>query len=52
MRHQRLLKTRAPACANHSTGPNGGDGALELADAVIDACNETNDFKFLYPLRK
>ena len=28
----------------------GGDGALELADAVIDACNEKNDFKFLYPL--
>ncbi|MBI5025362.1 MAG: formate--tetrahydrofolate ligase [Nitrospirae bacterium] len=28
----------------------GGDGALELADAVIDACNETNDFKFLYEL--
>lgn len=34
----------------------GGEGALELADAVIDACNEPNDFKFLYeldtPLRK
>lgn len=34
----------------------GGDGALELADAVVDACNEPNDFKFLYeietPLRK
>ena len=29
---------------------DGGDGALELADAVIDACNEPNDFKFLYPL--
>lgn len=28
----------------------GGDGALELADAVIDACNEPNDFKFLYDL--
>jgi formyltetrahydrofolate synthetase len=34
----------------------GGEGALELADAVIDACNEPNDFKLLYdlsmPLRK
>ena len=29
---------------------DGGDGALELADAVIEACNEKNDFKFLYPL--
>lgn len=28
----------------------GGDGALELADAVIDACNEPNNFKFLYEL--
>ncbi|MDA8156653.1 MAG: formate--tetrahydrofolate ligase [Actinomycetota bacterium] len=34
----------------------GGEGALELADAVVDACNEPNEFKFLYdlstPLRK
>jgi formate--tetrahydrofolate ligase len=28
----------------------GGDGALEFADAVIEACNEPNDFKFLYEL--
>lgn len=28
----------------------GGEGALELADAVIDACNEETDFKFLYEL--
>ncbi len=28
----------------------GGDGALELADAVIDACEEKSDFQFLYPL--
>jgi len=26
----------------------GGEGALELADAVIDACNEPNDFRLLY----
>ncbi len=34
----------------------GGEGAVELAEAVVDACNEPNDFKFLYeldtPLRK
>jgi len=34
----------------------GGDGAIELAEAVIEACGETNHFKFLYelktPLRK
>lgn len=28
----------------------GGEGALELADAVIDACKEKTDFSFLYPL--
>jgi formate--tetrahydrofolate ligase len=26
----------------------GGEGALELADAVIDACGEPNEFKLLY----
>ena len=34
----------------------GGAGAIELAEAVIQACNEKNHFKFLYdlktPLRK
>ncbi len=34
----------------------GGEGALELAQAVISACNEKNNFRFLYdlnmPLRK
>ena len=29
----------------------GGDGALEFADAVVDACEEKNDFKFLYDLK-
>lgn len=28
----------------------GGDGALELADVVMDACNDKVDLKFLYPL--
>jgi formyltetrahydrofolate synthetase len=27
----------------------GGEGALEFADAVMDACKEKNDFRFLYP---
>ena len=29
---------------------NGGDGATELAKAVIAACDKPNDFHFLYPL--
>ena len=28
----------------------GGEGAVELADVVIDACEQKNDFKFLYDL--
>ncbi|MBN2159196.1 MAG: formate--tetrahydrofolate ligase [Spirochaetes bacterium] len=28
----------------------GGDGALELTDAVVDACEDKTDFKFLYDL--
>ena len=26
----------------------GGDGAIELAQAVIDTCEQKNTFKFLY----
>jgi len=37
-------------CAKSTHWAQGGEGAIELADAVIDACNEKNDFKFLYPL--
>jgi methylenetetrahydrofolate dehydrogenase (NADP+)/methenyltetrahydrofolate cyclohydrolase/formyltetrahydrofolate synthetase len=36
-------------CALSTHWANGGDGALELADAVKDACEEGNKFKFLYP---
>jgi len=28
----------------------GGEGAIELAEAVVDACEQPNDFKFLYEL--
>jgi formyltetrahydrofolate synthetase len=37
-------------CAASYHWAQGGEGALEFADAVIDACNEENDFKFLYPV--
>jgi formyltetrahydrofolate synthetase len=37
-------------CAESQHWLKGGDGALEFADAVIDACKEENKFKFLYPL--
>ena len=37
-------------CALSEHWLKGGDGALELADAVKEACEENNDFKFLYPM--
>ena len=37
-------------CAVSSHWADGGDGALELADAIIEACKDKNDFKFLYPM--
>jgi formate--tetrahydrofolate ligase len=36
-------------CAFSEHWLKGGDGALELADAAMEACKEKNDFKFLYP---
>jgi methylenetetrahydrofolate dehydrogenase (NADP+)/methenyltetrahydrofolate cyclohydrolase/formyltetrahydrofolate synthetase len=48
-----MVKKAAEAAGARAAESNhwakGGDGALELADAVMDACEEKNDFKFLYP---
>ena len=37
-------------CAVSRHWAEGGDGALELADAVKEACEEENEFDFLYPM--
>ena len=37
-------------CAVSSHWANGGDGALELADVVKEACEEASDFNYLYPI--
>jgi formate--tetrahydrofolate ligase len=37
-------------CALSQHWLKGGDGALELADVVMDACKEKVNLKFLYPL--
>ena len=37
-------------CAVSEHWLKGGEGALELADAVIDACEEEVEFKYLYPM--
>lgn len=47
---RRAAEAAGARCALSEHWAKGGDGALELADAVIDACNDSVDFKFLYPL--
>jgi len=37
-------------CAVSEHWAKGGEGALELAEAVKEACDEKSNFKFLYPL--
>jgi methylenetetrahydrofolate dehydrogenase (NADP+) / methenyltetrahydrofolate cyclohydrolase / formyltetrahydrofolate synthetase len=48
-----MVKKAAEAAGARAAESNhwakGGEGALELTDAVLEACNEKNDFKFLYP---
>ena len=47
---RRLAEAAGARVALSRHWEKGGDGALEFADAVIEACNEKNDFKFLYEL--
>ena len=47
---QRAAEAAGARCAESKHWELGGEGALDLADAVIDASNEEVDFKFLYPL--
>ena len=37
-------------CAVSTHWADGGDGAVEFAEAVKEACNDKSKFKFLYPL--
>jgi formyltetrahydrofolate synthetase len=47
---RRLAEAAGARVALSRHWEKGGDGALEFADAVIDACNEKNEFKLLYDL--
>ena len=42
----------ALAAVGSSHWADGGSGATDLARAVVDACEEPNDFRFLYPLEE
>ncbi|MCL0084969.1 formate--tetrahydrofolate ligase, partial [Thermodesulfovibrionales bacterium] len=47
---RRLVEDSGARVAVSEHWLKGGNGALEFADAVIDACQEENDFRFLYEL--
>lgn len=44
------LQNGAFACVTSNHWAEGGKGACELADALIDACNQKSNFQFLYSL--
>jgi formate--tetrahydrofolate ligase len=48
---RRAAEQAGARCAQSTHWAHGGEGALDLADAVIDACNDQNGFDFLYPLQ-
>jgi formate--tetrahydrofolate ligase len=49
----KIVKRAAEAadarCAVSTHWAQGGEGALELADIIIDACKRKNEFRFFYP---
>lgn len=47
---RRAVEKIGVRCAVGEHWLRGGEGALELADAVIEACAEKPEFRFLYPL--
>jgi formate--tetrahydrofolate ligase len=47
---RKAVESAGARCALSEHWLKGGDGALELTDAVIDACEEKVDFTYLYPL--
>ena len=47
---KKVAEAAGARCAESNHWLKGGEGALEFADAVIDACEAGNDFNFLYPL--
>ena len=47
---RKAVEAEGARCAASEHWAKGGEGALELADAVLDACKEEVNFKYLYPL--
>ena len=49
---RRTAEGAGARCALSEQWAKGGDGAVELAEAVIEACNDRNEFHYLYPLER
>jgi len=47
---RKVAEESGALCALSEHWLKGGDGAVELAEAVVQACEEENDFRFLYEL--
>jgi len=47
---RRAAEAAGARCAVSTHWADGGDGALEFADVVKDACEEESKFEFLYPM--
>lgn len=45
-----IAKANGATCAVSEHWKKGGEGAVELAQAVVDACEEPNHFHFLYEM--
>ena len=48
---RKIAESRGARAVNSQHWLKGGEGALELAEAVVETCDETNDFHFLYDLK-
>jgi formate--tetrahydrofolate ligase len=46
---RRAVESAGARCAASEHWAQGGEGALELADAVLDACRDQVNFQYLYP---
>jgi len=47
---EKALKAGAQAAVISQVWAKGGQGGVELAEAVVEACKTKSEFKFLYPL--
>ncbi len=48
---RRHAEAAGARCALSEHWARGGEGAIELAEAVVEACEQPSEFKFLYPMQ-